>query len=130
MTCTPMAWSADSASDKAMVKQQSAALPTLKKAVIDATGIDGKTLRFKANAHLISITRHDAKLNAADRSERETEAQKIVTQVEAFIKDKSDFSQVVTIHVDYLEGTGKQSKLLQGFEFNKSAAGSFPIHKS
>lgn len=130
MAGMPIAWSADTSSAKTTVKQQTAALPALKKAIVDATGIDAKTLRIKATSHLISITRHDAKLNAADRLERETDAQKIVTQVESFIVDKADFSQVVTIHVDYVELNGKKSKPVQAFEFNKSAAGSFPIHKS
>jgi len=130
LTCVPVAWSADAASDKLMVKQQTAALPALKKAIVDAIGIDDKTVNVNATAHLITIKRHDAKLNAADSSGREIEAQKIVVQVEAFIKDKSDFSQIATIHVDYVETNGKKSKLVQAFEFNKSAAGSFPIHKS
>ncbi len=130
MAGMPIAWSADAASAKTTAKQQTAALPALTKAVVDGTGIDAKTLRIKATTHLISITRHDAKLNAADRLERETEAQKIVAQVESFITDKSDFSQVVTIHVDYVVLNGKKSKLVQAFEFNKSAAGSFAIHKS
>ncbi|MFZ6686369.1 hypothetical protein ACO0K0_01325 [Undibacterium sp. SXout11W] len=127
---TPMAWSSDAASDKAQVEQQTITLPELKKAVIGVTGIDDAKLQVISTAHLITITLVDGKLNTADRSEREAEAQEIAAKVEAIVSHKTEFSRIATIHVNYVKSAGKKLKPVQQFDFNKSPAGSFPIHKS
>lgn len=130
ITCIPTAWSSDAASDKAQVEQQSAILPELKKAIVETTGIDNAKLNVKSTVHQITITIIDGKLNTASRLDREAEAQKIASRIESIISSKSEFSQIAIIHVDYVKSNGRKSKPVQGIDFNKSPAGSFPIHRT
>ena len=81
-------------------------------------------------AHQLTITVINSKLNSGAAEDRKTEAMKIVPAIEKAIAGKSQFGQVMMIHVDYVTRQGNDSKIIQGLDFNKSPAGAFVLHQT
>jgi hypothetical protein len=123
-------WSADAVSDAAIVERQSISLADLQKAAARIGNYDLTNVRVDSKAHQILITVIDSELNSTSESDREEEASKIAFTIAAAIKDKSEFSQVAVIHVDYAKKQDQLEKIVQGFDYYKSNTGTFSPHKT
>jgi hypothetical protein len=121
-------WSADAVTDAAKVERQSASFTVLQKAAAQVGNYDLKSIKVDSKAHQILITVTDSKLNSASASDREVEASKIAFAVASAIADKTEFSQVAVIHVDYAKKEDQLEKIVQGFDFYKSNTGTFSLH--
>jgi hypothetical protein len=124
--CIVPAWAADAATDAAQVSQQASAMAPLQKAVADAAG--WKAVTLKSVAHIITVTVTNSPLT--QRADREAQAAKMVAAIEAGIQGKPAFSQVNTIHVNYVKGKGKHVSTVQGLDFIQTPAGAFAPHKT
>jgi hypothetical protein len=123
---TPLAWSADPATDAALVKKQAGEIPTLEKAAAQAAGF--QSVKVRSAAHQMTVTVTGSPLNSA--VEREAQASKMVASIEAGIENKPAFAQISVIHVNYVKSTGKGSSAVQGFDFYQTPAGAFTLHKT
>jgi hypothetical protein len=123
---TPPAWSADPASDAALVKKQASEIPTLQRAAAQAAGL--QSVNVRSAAHQMTVTVTDSPLNSP--VEREAQASKMVASIEAGIENKPAFAQISIIHVNYVKRTGKGSSAVQAFDFYQTPAGAFALHKT
>ncbi len=123
-------WSADTMSDLEVTKRQSLVIPGLQRAASTAAGYKGKEVEVKSTAHQVSIVVINGRLNDESAANREAEASRIVSAVENEIARLPEFAQVAVIHVDYLKRSVSNSKPVQAFDFYKSPAGAFVIHRT
>jgi hypothetical protein len=123
-------WSADVASDAALLQRQTSFLSSLQTAVASAAAGDSKNVDVKSTAHQLIVTLLDSTLNDGAMANREAQAANIVASLATAIANKPDFAQVVIIHVDYVKRTGNAAKIVQAIDFYKSPAGAFYAHKS
>lgn len=121
-------FAADVAADAAQVARQAASIPALQQSAATAAGYKAADLEVKATAHQLTITVVNSKLNVGQPAGRSSEAAKIVQALEKSIAGKAEFGQVMMMHVDYVSRQGTESKIIQGFDFNKSPSGSFVPH--
>lgn len=124
-----MSWGADKEADSKTVKKQSLTIPGVKEAVVNATGYEIRNIKIESTAHRLTITAVDNTLNTASSKDRESEASKMTSALANVINGKVEFAQVTIIHVDYVKSLGN-NKSIEAFEFYKTPAGSFVIHKS
>ena len=123
------AWGADEASDAKTIKQQSLSVPIAKDAIALAVGYEIKNIKVETTAHLVTITAIDTTLNSDASKDRETEATKMTSALETVISGKTEFSNVMIIHVDFVKPSNHK-KVIKSYEFYKTPAGAFAIHKS
>ncbi len=126
---TESAWSASNASEAKALKQQAISIPKAQAAVASAAGYEIKNVNIASTLYRVTITVADDTLNDDLSKDREPEATQAAT---AFVKDmsgKAEFSQIVIIHVDYVRSIGNK-KAIEAYEFYKTPAGSFVIHKT
>ena len=123
-------WGADAASDSEQVKRQAVLIPNLQQAAAGAGGYDSSSIKVKSTAHQVTIEVINSKLNTASAADRNAEASAIASAIGKAIGGKSEFSAVVTIHIDYVTGLGNAAKIVQGFVFNKNPDGTFKSHQS
>lgn len=119
---------ADVADDAAQVAMQAASIPALMQSAATAAGYKVTDLEVKSTTHQITITVVNSKLNAGQPAGRRDEASKIMQTVEKSIAGKVEFGQVMMMHLDYVRRQGTESKIIQGFDFNKSPSGFFVPH--
>jgi hypothetical protein len=124
------AWSADTATDAAQVKLQAASMPTLHQSIASATGYALKSIELKHTAHLLTARIVNSKLNSAAPDDREKEAIAMASAMEGGITGKPEFEGVASIHIDYISRLGKKPKTIQIFDFFRSPANTFVLHKS
>ena len=124
------AWGADVASDSEQVKRQAVLIPKLQQAAAGAGGYESSSINLKSTAHQVTIEVINSKLNNASATDRNAEASAIASAIGKAIGGKSEFSAVVTIHIDYVAGLGNPAKTVQGFVFNKNPDGTFKSHQS
>jgi ABC-type Na+ efflux pump permease subunit len=121
-------FAADVAADAAQVARQAASIPAIKQSAATAAGYKATDLEVTSTAHKITITVVNSKLNAGLPTGRSNEASKIMQALEKSIAGRAEFGQVMAIHLDYVSRQGRDSKIIQGFDFNKSPSGSFVPH--
>ena len=124
------AWGADAVSDSAQVKRQAALIPGLQQAAAGVGGYDQSSIKVKPTAHQVTIDVINSKLNIASSADRIAEASAIASAIGKAMDGKSEFAAVMTIHVDYVTGSGSTPKIVQGLVFNKSSDGTFKPHQS
>lgn len=122
------ALAADVATDAAQVATQAASIPALQHSAATAAGYKATEIEVKSTAHQITITVINSKLNAGQPAGRSNEAGKIMQALEKSIAGKVEFGQVMMMYLDYVSRQGTASKIIQGFDFNKSPSGSFVPH--
>jgi hypothetical protein len=123
-------WSADTVPDVEVIKRQSLVIPGLQRAASTAAGYTGKEVEVLSTAHQVSIVVSNSKLNDDSAANREAEASKMVSAVENQMARLPEFAQVAVVHVDYLKRSGSNSRPVQAFDFYKSPAGAFVIHRT
>ena len=123
-------WGADVVSDTQQVKGQTALIPSLQQAAAGAGGYDSSSIKVKSTAHQVTIAVINSKLNSASAADRNAEASAIASAIGKAIDGKSEFAAVVTVHIDYVAGSGSTAKIVQGLVFNKSSDGTFKPHQS
>lgn len=123
-------WSADTASDTAQVKLQASSLAEIE-ALTEATGsYKPKDVELNSTAHQMTVTIINSKLNTATVTDREAEANKMVSAIARAIADKPAFSQLPVIHVVYVKRQGRKIVPVQSIDFFKTPAGIFVLHKT
>jgi hypothetical protein len=123
-------WGADVVSDSQQVKRQAALTPSLRQAAAGAGGYDSSSIKVKSTAHQVTIEVTNGKLNSASAADRNAEASAIASAIGKAIGGKSEFAAVVTVHIDYVHGSGSTEKIVQALVFNKSSDGTFKPHQS
>jgi hypothetical protein len=123
------AWGANDALDAKTVKQQSISIPIAQDAVSRAVGYGPANIKIESTAHLVTITAIDITLNSDASKDRESEAAKMAAALENVISGKTEFTNVMIIHVDYVKPSNHK-KTIKSYEFYKTPAGAFVIHKS
>jgi hypothetical protein len=123
-------WSADTATDVAQVKLQTASIPKMRQSVASAGGYEVKGIEIKHTAHQLTATIVNSKKNAAALADREKEAIAMASEMEAAMTAKPEFEGVSSIHVDYISRLGKKDKTIQVFDFFLSPAKAFVLHKT
>lgn len=124
------AFAADVAADAAQVAKQADAITSLQQSAAAAAGYKTTDLEIKSTAHQITITVVNSQLNDGTPAGRSSEALTIMQAVEASIAGKAEFGQVMVMHVNYVSRQGSDSKVIQGFDFNKSPSGAFVPHST
>jgi hypothetical protein len=122
------ALAADLAADALQVATQAASIPALQQSAAAAAGYQATDLEVKSTAHQITVTVVNSKLNAGLPAGRSNEAAKIMQALERSIAGKVEFGQVMVMHLDYVSRQGTESKIIQGFDFNKAPSGAFVPH--
>jgi len=123
-----LVWGGDIASDTERAKQQTIVIPTLQKTAAAAAGYKNTSIEVKSTAHQITITVVNSKLNSGARTDRNTEASTIASAIATAIAGRSEFAEVMIIHVDYVKRLGNASTIIQGIDFNKAPDGAFRLH--
>ena len=123
-------WGADVVSDSQQVKRQAPLIPSLQQAAAGAGGYDSSSIKVKSTAHQVTIEVINSKLNSASAADRNAEASAMASAIGKAIDGKPEFAAVVTVHIDYVTGSGGKAKLVQGLVFNKSSDGTFKSHQS
>ena len=123
------AWGADKAADAVLVKRQTAAIPKLRELIARAVGHPSANFRVTAGPHQMTISAINNK-GETTAANRESQAALMVAAVANEIAEKDEFGQVMTIHVNYVERHGKNAPIIKGFDFFKSPAGAFVLHKT
>jgi hypothetical protein len=85
---------------------------------------------YKHTVHQVKATVVNSKLNIARSADREKEAIEIANAMEAAMKGKPEFDNVASIHVDYIGRLGKKDSVIQIFDFFRSPANTFVLHKT
>jgi hypothetical protein len=85
---------------------------------------------YKHTVHQVKATVVNSKLNIARSADREKEAIEIANAMEAAMKGKPEFDSVASIHVDYIGRLGKKDSVIQIFDFFRSPANAFVLHKT
>jgi hypothetical protein len=124
------AWSAGIASDAALVKLQSPSIPTMRQSIASAAGCVLKSVELKHTAHQLTATVVNSNQNDATSIGRAAEAISIAGEVERAMRGKAEFENVAAIHVHYISRLGKKVNTIQMFEFFRSPANAFVLHKS
>src|ERR1051326_1422705 len=119
-------WSATQ-SDQA---RETAALPSVKKQVIDATGYAPNDVNLTWQANQFTVTIVNSGLNKATPQQREAEASKIVTAITKAIAGKIQYEKTLGMHIDYVarDSNGGHSDLIDGIDFRKDPTGRFVHH--
>lgn len=130
MASSVPAFAADTAADAAQVERQASSIAALQQSAATAAGYKAADLEVKSTAHQITVTVVNSKLNVGRPADRSSEASKITQALEKSIAGRVEFGQVMTMHVDYVSRQGADSKIIQGFDFNKSPSGSFVPHST
>jgi hypothetical protein len=123
------AWGANETLDAKTVKQQALSIPSTQEAVARAVGYETKNIKVESTAHRVTITVIDITLNSDASKDREPEASKMASALENVISAKTEFNEVMIIHVDYVRPSNLK-KAIKSYEFYKTPAGSFVIHKT
>lgn len=123
-------WSADGASDPALVQAQTAVIPKLQESAAQAGGYTAANVRVSTDPHQITISVLDKKAKHETAAVRERRAEQMVARVEEEITSQKAFSEVMAIHVNYVEKRGKSAPIIQSIDFFKSPTGGFVAHKS
>ena len=121
---------ADTAADAAQVKLQASSAADLRNSAAGAVGHKPSNIEVKSTAHQITITVVNSKLNSGVAADRTGAVSKIVSAIERAIAGKTEFGQVMVTHVDYVKRLESRTSLVQGFDFYKTPAGSFVLHKT
>jgi hypothetical protein len=110
--------------------RQMAVLPSVKKAILDATRYAEKDVELKFQTSQFFVTVINSGVNKSPPLQRETEASKIVVAIAGQIADKPDFKGVLGIHIDYVarSADGSHTDLVDGIDFRKDPAGRFVHH--
>jgi hypothetical protein len=124
------AWAADTAADAAQVKLQSASASTMVQSIARAGGIELKSVELKHTAHLVTATIVNSKQNASASSEREKKATSIASEIQKKMAGKPEFAGVAAIHIDYISRLGTDDKTIQMFDFFRTPANVFVLHKT
>jgi hypothetical protein len=124
------AWGADTATDTAQVKLQSATIPALRQSVASAAGYDLKSVELKHTAHQLTATLVNSKQNTAASADRETEALQIALAMQSGMADKPEYQGVSSIHIDYVSRIKAKVKTIQVFDFFRGPANAFVLHKT
>jgi hypothetical protein len=122
------AWSADTATDAAQMKLQSASLPALRQAIASAGGYALKSIELKHTAHQLTATIMNSKLAAS--VDREKEAIAMASAMETEMTGKPEFEGIASIHIDYSSHLEKKVKTIQIFDFFRSPTNAFVLHKT
>jgi hypothetical protein len=123
-------WGADTATDTNLVKLQSASIAAMRQSIASAAGYELKTIELKHTAHQLTVTIVNSKHNGATSAEREKEAIAMTSAVERGIAAKPEFEGVEAIHIDYVSRVDKKMKTVQIFDFFRSPANVFVLHKT
>jgi hypothetical protein len=127
---TSAAWSADTATDAAVLKLQSPSIPVMRKSIANAVGYELKSVEIQHTAHQLTATIVNSKQNSSTAVDRETESTAISGEMERGMAGKAEFEGVMSIHIDYISRVGKKVKTIDKFDFMRSPANSFVLHKS
>jgi hypothetical protein len=122
------AHAANASADAATAASQATSKPALETSAAAAAGYKASDIKVVSTAHQVTITVVNSKLNAGLSAVRRDEASKIMKAVEKAMAGKVEFEQVMMMHLDYVARQGTRSKIVQGFDFNKSPSGSFVPH--
>jgi hypothetical protein len=120
---------AENISNAKVLTQQALSLPKAQAAVAKSAGYEIKNVKIENTAYRITITVADDTLNDDASKDREPEATQAADAFVTVMNGKAEFSQVVIIHVDYVRSVGNK-KAIEAYEFYKTPAGSFVIHKT
>jgi hypothetical protein len=124
------AWSADTATEAVQVKLQAASIPTLHQSVASAAGYELQSIELKHTVHQVKATVVNSKQNGAASADREKEAIAMASAMEAGMKGKPEFASVASVHIDYISRLGKKESVIQIFDFFRSPANTFVLHKT
>ncbi|MFZ2328806.1 MAG: hypothetical protein WAW73_17970 [Rhodoferax sp.] len=124
------AWSAGATEDAAQVKLQSASVPTLRQSAASAAGYGLKSIEIKHKTHQLTATIVNSKQNSATSGDREKEAIAMAAAMESGMQGKPEFEGVASIHIDYISRVGKKVMTIQIFDFFRSPANVFVLHKT
>ncbi len=124
------AWSADAVADTGQVTLQSASIPALRQSIASAAGIALQSVELKHTAHQLTVTIVNSKQNGATSVDREREAIAIASVTERGMTGKPEFAGIGSIHLDYISRIGKTVKTIQLFDFFRTPANAFVLHKS
>jgi hypothetical protein len=124
------AWGADTATDTAQVKLQSASIPALRQSVASAAGYELKSVEMKHTAHQLTATIVNSKQNGASSADREAEATELASAMERGMAEKPEYQGVSSIHIDYVSRIKAKAKTIQGFDFFRGPANAFVLHKT
>lgn len=124
------AYSANTAPATEQLNAQTQAVPDMEQAIAQSTGYSTKMVDIATSPHKITLSVINSPLNTAPKARQEAEASAMVSTLANAMSGKTSFAQVIMIHVNYVKRLGKKNKIIQQFDFAKSPAGIFVLHKS
>ncbi len=128
----PAAMSAPTASAAGAgdAERQSAALPDIKLAVLNATGYGDAAVSVVLKADQFWVTILNSPLNQSSARQREAQAAQITSAIAEKLKQDSAFATILGIHIDYAaRPTGNEHPdIVDSIDLRKGPSGSFEHH--
>ncbi len=123
LPAVPMAAPSDS-------ERQSAALPRIKLAILQATGYADTAVTVSLTADQFWVMVVNSPLNQATARQREAQATQIAEAIANEVKQDPAFAAVLGIHIDYAarSADGGHTDIVDGIDFRKGASGTFEHH--
>jgi Lon protease-like protein len=115
--------------DADIALQQAPYLRGSVQSIASSAGYAAGDVEVTSAVHQVTVTVINSKLNARGAAARESEALRIADALSASIAGIAPFSQVLVIHVDYVERAGARADAVQRLDFYKGPGGFLP-HKT
>jgi hypothetical protein len=120
---------ADAAVDSTLAVQESAKL-AMRSAVAAAIGVNPTDVEIVMAPHLVTVMIVSSGYAVGSGADRETDAMKAAASIQQSFANRTEFSGVGAIHIGFDQRPSNDSKSLPSFDFFKSPAGEFVLHKS
>lgn len=104
--------------------------PGLRQAALNGAASAHADVEVRSTEHLVTIIVTGSTLAAHDAQAWDTEAAAIADAIERAMAGLSEYTGVMSIHVDFLDGGAGHSTPTRTFVFNRTPGGSFAPHRS
>lgn len=114
----------------AQAPQQNGFLEDIRGSIVRTVELPNNSVEVAIRGNVLVVLRVNSELNRVSHSARNSDASAIGAVVSKAIADKSEYKNIHTIRVQYINRTttGGHSKVIDTVDFRKSPTGNFPLH--
>ena len=104
--------------------------PGLRQAALNGAASAHADVEVRSTGHLVTVIVTGSALAADDAQAWDREAAAIAGEIERAMAGASEYTGVMSIHVDFVDAGAGRSTPVRAFVFNRTPAGSFASHRS
>jgi hypothetical protein len=106
-----------------------ALLDTVRASIVQAIGAQDRTVEVRAAGNIVTVLRVNSNMNESGHGGRNNEAAAIAAVISKSLSDNSEFRNVITIRVQYVNRyDAAESRVIDTVEFRKDPKGVFQLH--